>query len=204
MEFLPTEVDNEKVYAGFWKRLAAAIIDSLILIPFMVIAHHTQSISIISSMITLVISAVLFSVYVIYFHYRFGATLGKMAIKIKITCPNGSKISLKQALIRSSIDIGFSLLTVIAQLIALKHADPTIYLNAGFTDRAKYILLLYPAWYSLVSTLSQVWWWSEFITLLFNKRKRAIHDFMAGTVVIKKQYENKEITTSLNSITANH
>jgi len=61
---------------------------------------------------------------------------------------------------------------------------------------------LFPAWYSLVSTLSQVWWWSEFIVLLFNKRKRAIHDFMAGTVVIKKQYEKKEITS--NSITANH
>jgi uncharacterized RDD family membrane protein YckC len=202
MEFLPTEVDGKKVYAGFWKRLVAAIIDSLILIPFMVIAHLTQSISIVSSMITLVISALLSCVYVIYFHFRFGATLGKMAVKIKITCPNGSKISLKQAFIRSSVDIGFSLIAVIAQLIALKHADPAIYLNAGFTDRAKYILPLFPAWYSLVSTLSQVWWWSEFIVLLFNKRKRAIHDFMAGTVVIKKQYEKKEITS--NSITANH
>jgi uncharacterized RDD family membrane protein YckC len=188
MDFLPIEIDNHKVYAGFWKRLAAAIMDSLLMIPLMFIVHITQSISITSSIITLVVSSLLFSAYVIYFHYRFGATLGKMAVGIKITCPDGTQINLKQALLRSSVEICLSLIAVTAQLIALKYADPEIYLNAGFTDRAKYILLLYPAWYSLVSTLSQIWWWSEFIVLLFNKRKRAIHDFMAGTVVIKKAY----------------
>ncbi|MFV5262658.1 RDD family protein [Acinetobacter courvalinii] len=194
MEYLPVEMDSEKVYAGFWKRLAAALIDSILMIPLMAIVHLTQSISIISSMITLVVSFLLFTAYVIYFHYRFGATLGKMAVGIKITCPDGTPINLKQALLRSSVDICFSLIAVIAQLISLKYADPEIYLNAGFTDRAKYILVLYPAWYSLVSTLSQVWWWSEFIVLLFNKRKRAIHDFMAGTVVIKKQYAKDQLT----------
>lgn len=27
MEFLPIEIDNEKVYAGFWRRLASMLID---------------------------------------------------------------------------------------------------------------------------------------------------------------------------------
>ena len=31
-----------------------------------------------------------------------------------------------------------------------------------------------------------VWVWSEFITILFNKRKKALHDYLAGTVVIRK------------------
>ncbi|MFH3639525.1 RDD family protein, partial [Acinetobacter baumannii] len=48
--------------------------------------------------------------------------------------------------------------------------------------------LFYPAWYSIVNSASELWTWSEFIVLLFNKRKRAIHDFIAGTIVIKKQY----------------
>jgi len=186
--FLPIKIDNEKVYAGFWKRLSAGIIDMLVMIPIMVITHFTQSISIVSSMITLVIMAVLGIVYTIFFHYHFGATIGKMVVGIKITRPDGSKISLTQAVLRSSIDIGFCIVMVISQLIALNYADPEIYLNAGPIDRAKYILLLYPAWYSTVRSASELWTWSEFIVLLFNKRKRAIHDFIAGTIVIKKQY----------------
>nr|WP_307011209.1 RDD family protein [Acinetobacter calcoaceticus] len=188
MFFLPIKIDNEKVYAGFWKRLSAGIIDMVVMIPFMVITHFTQSISIVSSMITLVIMAILGITYTIYFHYRFGATIGKMVVGIKITRPDGSKITPIQAVLRSSVDIGFCIIMVISQLIALNYADPEIYLNAGPIDRAKYILILYPAWYSVVSSASELWTWSEFIVLLFNKRKRAIHDFIAGTIVIKKQY----------------
>ncbi|MFW1774167.1 RDD family protein [Acinetobacter seifertii] len=186
--FLPIKIDNETVYAGFWKRLSAGIIDMLVMIPLMIIGYFTQNISIIISMITVVIAALFAITYIIYFHYRFGATIGKMVVGIKITRPDGSKISLIQAVLRSSVDIVFCIITVISELIALSYADPEIYLNAGKIDQAKYILLFYPAWYSIVNSASELWTWSEFIVLLFNKRKRAIHDFIAGTIVIKKQY----------------
>jgi uncharacterized RDD family membrane protein YckC len=154
----------------------------------MVVFHFTQGLSILSAMATIVVSSLLFSAYTVYFHYKFGATLGKMAVGIKITFPDGSKIGLKQALLRSSVDLGFAFFMVLAQVIAITNADPNIYLNAGFMARAEYIMPLFPAWYGLVSTVSQLWFWSEFLVLLFNKRKRAIHDFIAGTVVIKQEY----------------
>ena len=69
-----------KSLCWFWKRLSAGIIDMLVMIPFMVITHFTQSISIISSMITLVIMAVLGIIYTIFFHYHFGATIGKWSL----------------------------------------------------------------------------------------------------------------------------
>ena len=188
MEFLPLEINNEKVYAGFWKRFGAAIVDMLVFIPFMVVFHFTQGLSILSAMATIVVSSLLFSAYTVYFHYKFGATLGKMAVGIKITFPDGSKIGLKQALLRSSVDLGFAFFMVLAQVIAIKNADPDIYLNAGFMARAEYIMPLFPVWYGVVSAVSQIWFWSEFLVLLFNKRKRAIHDFIAGTVVIKQEY----------------
>jgi uncharacterized RDD family membrane protein YckC len=188
MEFLPLEINNQKVYAGFWKRFGAAIVDTLVFIPFMVVFHFTQGLSILSAMATIVVSSLLFSAYTVYFHYKFGATFGKMAVGIKITFPDGSKIGLKQALLRSSVDLGFAFFMVLAQVIAITNADPNIYLNAGFMARAEYIMPLFPAWYGLVSTVSQLWFWSEFLVLLFNKRKRAIHDFIAGTVVIKQEY----------------
>jgi uncharacterized RDD family membrane protein YckC len=36
-----------------------------------------------------------------------------------------------------------------------------------------------------VSWLQTAWVWSEVVTMLFNKRRRALHDYLAGTVVVK-------------------
>jgi len=188
MEFLPIKMDGQKVYAGFWKRFGAAIVDIIFFIPLMAIFHFIQGTSIPVAMVSIVVSSFLFSSYTIYFHYKFGATLGKMATSIKITLPNGKKIGLQQALLRSSIDLGFAFFIVVAQIIAISSADPEQYLNAGWMERVKYVMPLFPAWYGLVNILSQLWFWSELIVLLFNKRKRAIHDYIAGTVVIREEH----------------
>ena len=41
--------------------------------------------------------------------------------------------------------------------------------------------------------MQQIWIWSEFVVLLFNRRKRAIHDFIAGTVVILKEFAEPDL-----------
>ncbi len=191
MDFLPIKINNKKVYAGFWKRFCAAFVDMLVLIPAMVAFHFTGGLSIFSALATVVVSSLLFSVYTIYFHYKFGATLGKMAVGIRVTLPDGGKIGLRQAFLRSSVDLGFALFILFAHVLAISNADPEVYLNAGWMERFEYILSLFPAWYVLVDTVNQLWVWSEFIVLLFNKRKRAIHDFIAGTVVIKQEYREQ-------------
>lgn len=188
MEFLPIEINKEKVYAGFGKRFGSAIVDMLVFIPFMFLFHFVQSSSLSMAMVSVVLSSLLFSAYTIYFHYKFGATLGKMAFGIKVALPNGEKIGLKQAFLRSSVDLAFALLMVVAQVIAISNADAETYLNAGWMERAEYIMPLFPVWYGAVSIASQIWYWGEFIVLLFNKRKRAIHDYIAGTVVIRQEY----------------
>jgi len=188
MEFLPIEIENEKVYAGFGKRFGSAIVDMLVFIPFMFVFHFIQSSSLSMAMVGVVLSSILFSAYTVYFHYKFGATLGKMALGIKVTLPNGEKIGFKQAILRSSVDLAFALFMVIAQVMAISNADLEVYLNAGWIERAEYIMPLFPAWYGAVNIASQLWYWGEFIVLLFNKRKRALHDFIAGTVVIRKEY----------------
>jgi hypothetical protein len=42
-----------------------------------------------------------------------------------------------------------------------------------------------PAWYQPVQIAGSVWLYSEFLVLLTNKKRRALHYFMAGTVVIR-------------------
>lgn len=42
-----------------------------------------------------------------------------------------------------------------------------------------------PLWGLWAGYAQTAWLFSELIVLLFNEKKRAIHDFIAGTVVIK-------------------
>lgn len=185
---LPIELNGKKVYAGFWKRFWAGIVDTVVAIPFLMIFNYLQSLSLAIAMFAVILSSVFFLVYTIYFHYKFGATLGKMAAGVKVTQPNGDSISLRQALLRSSVDICFSFFGIVAQVAAISNANPDQYLNANWMERGNYLILLYPAWYRTLNVFSQIWFWSEFVVLLFNKRKRAIHDFIADTVVINVSY----------------
>ena len=189
MEFLPLEKEGGKVYAGFWKRLPAALIDTLVLIPLIFVFHYIQSINIIIAMIAAVIFSFLFSLYGVYFNLKYGGTLGKLAVGIRVTKPNGQKISLREALLRSSVDIVFGLLFTASEVYAISRVDPDAYLMAGYMERGKLLIPLYLEYSKFIYDLSNVWYWSEMVVLLLNKRKRALHDFIAGTVVIKKAYE---------------
>jgi uncharacterized RDD family membrane protein YckC len=193
MEFLPIKVNNRKVYAGFFKRLGSSVVDSLIFMPIMFIFHFISSFTIELAMISAVLSGVLFSVYSIYFHYRFGATIGKMVLRIKVTLPNGEMIGLKQALLRSSVDFTLALVMIIVHVVAMYSVDPEIYLNAGWLERGEILLPLLPFWFGILSIVSQLWFWGELIVLLFNKRKRALHDYIAGTVVICKEFAKQDL-----------
>ena len=41
-----------------------------------------------------------------------------------------------------------------------------------------------PAWETWVEAVGSVWICSELVVLLLNEKKRAIHDYLAGTVVL--------------------
>ena len=60
-----------------------------------------------------------------------------------------------------------------------------MYFSLGFTVRYAKLVQLAPPWYSIVNVLMEVWIWSEFITILFNKRRRAVNYFISGTVVVR-------------------
>lgn len=51
-------------------------------------------------------------------------------------------------------------------------------------QRHKRLLELAPLWYNQFMYCQLIWVWSEFIILLSNEKRRALHDFLAGTVVV--------------------
>ncbi|WP_233080719.1 hypothetical protein [Rheinheimera soli] len=60
------------------------------------------------------------------------------------------------------------------------------YFSMDFLTRSVYLAEHSSGAYNLTSNAIQIWIWSEFLVMLTNKKRRALHDFMAGTVVIRK------------------
>ena len=105
--------------------------------------------------------------YSILMHARYGQTIGKCVCKIKIIDHlTGTRINLNQSALRDS-GLLSGLLYAVA---ALKGED------------------IRPDELTLTGAASMVagtWFVLEIITMLLNKKRRALHDLIAGTVVVR-------------------
>jgi uncharacterized RDD family membrane protein YckC len=73
----------------------------------------------------------------------------------------------------------------IALVIPVIHMSDAEYHALSFMERAKRIADLAPWWYKPLQNVQRTWTWGELIVLLSNRKKRALHDFIAGTVVVR-------------------
>jgi len=173
-------------YAGFWRRFGALWVDVLIFSPFLAmnywvtITSHSKFVIITSYILV----AVLIQSYTIYCHGKWGRTIGKLATGIKIVSLDFQPISWSQAVKRSSVDLLFVASACYGVIIATMSFSDA---GMGVTGVMRFNKLAawYPPWQKYSDWASQIWTWSEFLVMMTNSRRRAIHDFIAGTVVIK-------------------
>jgi uncharacterized RDD family membrane protein YckC len=188
MEFLPVEFEGNRVYAGFWKRFCAGFIDAFSLMPLMFLFMWLETLDKNLAILVTILSTTLFSMYHIFFNARLGGTLGKLAVGIRVTKPDGTRIGWPEAWKRSAVDIAFAILMLSIEIWALTQVSNEQYSTLAFTKQTQLLQSHYPSWFFIVMYLQQVWIWSEVVVLLFNRRKRALHDYIAGTVVIHKEF----------------
>jgi uncharacterized RDD family membrane protein YckC len=195
MEFLPIRYAGERVYAGFWRRFCALWVDAFIVIlPVRFFLSWLEGFDRTVAIVIMIPSAALLPMYHVYFNARYGGTLGKLAVGIRVTRPDGGRIGWTEAIARSAVDMVFALVGLCIQVWALAQISGEDYSNAsGFLERGHLLKSFRPSWLSVVSILSQVWVWSEVVVLLLNRRKRALHDFIAGTIVIRKEFADISI-----------
>ena len=180
-------------YATFWQRFAAMWIDFFILLPLFLLQGWLESFSK-SIAWTLVIPMTLaFVAYTVYCHGRFGQTIGKRIMRIRVMRTDGTPIDWRTAWLRSSSDVVFAVLRVIASFVALSAIADSDYYVSGM-QRIQNRLAHEPAWLAWTETAAQIWVWSELITMLFNRQRRALHDLIAGTVVAQQKFSNAQAT----------
>lgn len=174
-------------YATFWQRFAAALIDAFALLPLTFIQVWLEGLSKTAGIILVVPMTGAYCAYSIYCHGRFGQTLGKYVMGIRVVRTTGDRVGWREAWLRSSVDVVLAVLDSVALFVALAAIPDTEYYRVRWTQRLANVHAHYPAWLAWTFAASQCWVWSEVVVMLLNKRRRALHDFIAGTVVTAEE-----------------
>jgi len=112
-------------YATFGNRLAALLIDVVILSPLVAIDVLLEGQSKVFAYVVGIPLGFSYCAYSIYCHGRFGKTIGKHLSGIRVVQVSGERLAWRQACLRSSVDVLLALVTVIARIIALRAISDT-------------------------------------------------------------------------------
>lgn len=113
--------------------------------------------------------------YVVFMHGFYGQTLGKMVMDVKVLDHDTeTDITLKQSVRRESVNIAINS----SWILLLLFISISLQQLGSVPEVLTYLIIG-------LNSLATVWALSEFITMLFNEKRRAIHDFIGKTVVVR-------------------
>ncbi|MBC6996723.1 RDD family protein [Neolewinella lacunae] len=180
---------NDNIYAprfaGFGVRLGAYIIDMLVLIPFIGASVYFSSFN--PNALAYLGIALLTSLYKPIMEMQYGATVGKMATKIKVVGAEGVPITPEQAFMRWIPFFVGTIFSVWLQYSLISGAEAE-----GITGYMEFAMYQqeYMAEMGVMAYLGQLLGFLPLVSALFmlgNQRKQAAHDTLAKTYVIYKE-----------------
>lgn len=163
-------------YSNFWRRFFAVIIDGLVFLPLQWIDEYILSGAIGSVGVFLwgVGGAILGISYYVILHAKYGQTIGKMVMKVKVVDVSESRnITVKQSCMRDIVPIIMVPFTVYA------------YAQLAFFGKT-WQSLDQDSVLTIVSLIMISWVVLESVSMLFNDKRRAVHDYIAGSVVVRQ------------------
>lgn len=170
----------ERKYRTFWRRFFAEFVDSLVLLPVTLIASWVwrQAASVPLPLLALhyLVTRLLFFIFRIYFLGAHGQTPGKMALGVVVLDVSERRhVSYRQALLRDAAPLAVMLLLLPYQLFQILTGRFYLLQPGGRPDAISWIS----------SLVLMVWFLLEIVTMTFNSKRRALHDLIAGSVVVK-------------------
>jgi len=168
----------EEKYNTFLPRFCAFIIDGIVFIPFyelnkFIWSHHSEH-----SLVTLALWHVLYALsyftYSIFLHGKYGQTVGKIATGVKVVDFSETPLRMSQAVRRDIVPL-------ILVLVSLAVQVPQILEGVNLVNPTR----LFDSTDMIFVSVQIGWIIAELLTMLTNSKRRAIHDFIAGSVVLK-------------------
>ena len=184
-----TAVPAEK-YSTFGPRFWTGSIDVCVLMPITLLTAGLMALDVPRALAAflIILQSLAWLIYTVYMHGRYGQTVGKMVTKVRVVGSRTEEaISWRQACIREGIPMILSMGCLVYEIYAvltgrLKPSD----VEAGneMTANGPYLLLV---------SLPLLWFLAEVLTMLTNQKRRALHDLIAGTVVIRTNTKTIEL-----------
>lgn len=167
-------------FASFGQRFGATLIDGMLIMIlyfsltyFNILVWKNGYVFILYSLLTII--------YKPWMEYKFGATLGKMALRIKVVGKNFQKVTLNEELRRVSFYLVPNILSFILTIRVYFNGELlTIH---SFQEYNQLIISNNPAltWLNLIVVFLAV---ADVFTFFFNNQNRSLHDLYADTYVI--------------------
>jgi uncharacterized RDD family membrane protein YckC len=176
----------EQSYASFAQRLGAGIVDFVLVLPITIAAAFFGRKSPSATLAAECIQFMLVAPYQPAMHASFGQTVGKMAFHIEVRRTDGTVLTWANSLRRSCVDLVLGTAMTIASLWAWSLFPIDSFAQMTWAQRVHEHTQLGRLWFPVLRGACEIWVWGEFITMLFNKRRRAVHDFLGGTVVVQR------------------
>jgi len=160
-------------YRTFWPRFWAAFIDAGIFLPLGLITHWVFRTDAPPSLRGAWFLFSTFSgvAYSIFFHARWGQTIGKRVMGVVVRHVSERPLSLGQAVVRDFVPLVFA-----------AH-DAVSYAPMAFAGKNPFVQPYVVA--TGVLWFVEAWTVLEILTMLTNSRRRALHDLVAGSVVVR-------------------
>jgi uncharacterized RDD family membrane protein YckC len=162
-------------YFTFWPRFWAGCMDVLVLVPVGLADHWLwdQDASTAVRVVWFAFASTAALLYRILLHGLWGQTVGKRIMGIRVLDVSGSALKMWQAILRDSLWLAFTAWFVASQLPwVLRGVDPS------------QVPVAQMGWLPWVTAIVLL---AELMTMLGNARRRALHDLLAGSVVIRQR-----------------
>jgi len=179
--------EYELAYGGFWIRVGAYLLDFLLLSPLIAIQYFGAQWSsryFVYSPVPVLLFAVFYWIYLVK---RFGGTPGKRALRLRIAMVDGTRVTGFAAIVRYLPFLMLTALSSLSTLIAAQRLNEADYLSLKYLYKMAYLVSLRPPWGAWLSNLMAAWMLLVVICMLCNYRRRAVHDYFAGTVVLRER-----------------
>jgi uncharacterized RDD family membrane protein YckC len=172
----PTAIVGRK-YATILLRLGARITDGLIFAPLVMLGTFFLLRSSISWMhiAWLVIIQIATLVYEILMLGIYGQTLGKMACGVIVRDISERPLNMKQAVLRNILTLILLRFGIWFYLPPIDHSQPPFSFAEGSLDMRVF------------GIISCIVGWADILTIFANPKRRALHDYIAGSVVIRTE-----------------
>ena len=170
---------NGTRYNTLWPRFVASIVDSIALWPLGLLLDFLMDTEVVFLLLFFnMINHLAPFLYSILLHGKYGQTLGKYAMSVKVIgVSEQQNITFKQALMRDIVP----LLLVTFSFFYMVSISDQLQSQTAITSSAveTFIPMI------ILGSISFIWAALEILTMLFHEKSRALHDLIANTVVVR-------------------